>query len=411
MKFIYKAKGGIHKEIEGTIEAASKQEALNALWEKGLFPFDVVSQEDPSVSGRPLPAKKKFFSGYFHKRITTHHLLIFTQQLATIVRAKVELLTALKIVYEYTDHPVFKENVFTLCSDIKDGKKFSDSLQGFPSIFSVFYVNMVKTGEASGQLDAALDQISGFIKRKEGLRKKVIAALAYPSILLMVGCGSIFVLINFVIPRIKFMLEGLEDGLPLITRIVFSISDFSNKIWWLIGGIGLVSFSILYFQRGSPFFRELLRKLKMATPVVKGIVKNQELAYFSNSMGTLLKNGVSALEALKVTIPGVQDPKLRRELGDVLGKVSDGKSLYESFNGVASLPGFFIRMVAVGEESGKLTEIFEELSHSYTEQVESDISILSALLEPILILFLGVIMGAIVISILVPMFQITQLVE
>jgi len=176
-------------------------------------------------------------------------------------------------------------------------------------------------------------------------------------------------------------------------------------------GLALIFFLAMYSQKGSHFFREFLRKVKMTIPVVGRITKNQELAYFSNSMGMLLKSGVPALKALETTIPGVQDPKLKLELKEVLGKVSGGQSLYESFNNVTSLPGFFIRMVAVGEDSGRLTDVFEELSRSYTEQVESDISVLSALLEPVLILFLGLVMGAIVISILVPMFQITQLVE
>ena len=411
MKFKYKAKGSIDEEVEGTINAISKEDALNILWEKGLFPLDIIPQEGATLSGKSLPVKNRSFLKPVRKRITTQHVLVFTRKLATIVRAKVELLAALKIVYEHTEHPAFREIIFHLYSVTKEGGEFSESLRNYPKIFSTFYVNMIKTGETTGRLDVALDQVCAFIRRKEGLRKKVVAALAYPAVLLFVGFASIFILINFVIPRLRFMFETLGDELPLITKIIFQVSDLSNRTWWLVGGVGLIVFLVLYAQKGSFFFREFFRRCRLAIPIVRDITKNQELAYFSNSMGTLLKSGVPALKALTVTIPGVESPKLRRELGDVLDKVSDGKSFHEGFNGVTALPGFFVRMVAVGEESGRLTDVFDELANSYDEQVESDIKILSSLIEPILILFLGVIMGAIVISILIPMFQITQLVE
>lgn len=408
MKFTYKAKDKDHKIIDGVLDARNKDEALNALWDQGLFPMDILPVEAPRAGASAKPKKK--FASLFGKKITKRHILIFTQQLATLVRAKVELLMALKIVHDHTGHPPLKDIVFKLYSATREGKELSDSLKNFPKQFSPLYINIIKAGETGGTLDAALEQISEFVKREEGLRGKIAAALAYPAILLFVGFGSIFVLINFVIPRLKFMFEGLGSDLPLITRIVLSISEFSNNTWWIIAGVGAFVFCLLYLQKGGPFFKELLNKVKRGTPVINRLTKNQELAYFSRSMGMLLKSGVPALKAMATTIPGIENPQFRQELEGALKRISAGGSLFDSFSRVRNLPDFFTRMVAVGEQSGRLTDIFDELSRSYTEQIESDISILSSLLEPLLILFLGLIMGAIVISILVPMFQITAMV-
>ena len=418
MKFTYKAKSKVDEITEGVIDAPNKDEALNALWEKGLFPIEVTSDsvtpeggetQGTGQSRETTGARAKINLPFLRKKIKTQHLLVFTQQLATMIRAKVELLTALKIVHDHTDHPAFKDVIFKIYSAVREGKEFSDSLENFPKIFSPLYVNIIKAGETGGTLDTALGQISEFVRREEGLKSKVMAALAYPAILLFVGAGSIFVLINFVVPRLKFMFEGLGSDLPLITRIVLRISEFSNNTWLVVGGLVLVFFLVVYFQKGSPFFREWIRKVKAVTPVIGRITKNQELAYFARSLGMLLKSGVPALKCLATTIPGIQDPKFRKELEAALKKVSAGTSLFDSLDSVTCIPGFFTRMVAVGEQSGRLTDIFAELSRSYTEQVEADIAVLSSLLEPLLILFLGLIMGAIVISILVPMFQITQM--
>jgi general secretion pathway protein F len=412
MKFIYKAKKGLDDTIRGTIDAENREEALSKLIQQGFFP---ISVEEPGASGvsdaaggqRPQakPIKKS------SKRITTRDVLQFTQKLATLTRAKVELLSSLKIIYEQTDNARLQDIILDIYNGTKEGKVFSDLLSRYPGTFSALFVNIVKAGETSGKLDIALDQISEFSAREENLKTKVKVALAYPTLLLLVGLSSIFILINFVVPRLKPIFANLGDRLPLITKIILQISMLSNKSWWVIIGVAALALFIIYKQKGSVFFRRAVRRIKLSLPILERLTRNQELSYFSHALGMLLKSGVPALSSLQVATPTIEDPKLKKELEDVCSQVAAGNAIAKSMADYTSLPNFFVKMIAVGEESGRLSEVLDEIFHSYTEQIEMDITFITSLMEPVLILVLGLILGSIVLAILLPTFQITQIVH
>jgi len=413
-EFIYKAKKGLEDTIEGTITAASRDDAVNRLLKEGLFPVSV----ELSVSAAVVPkaelrskAPGIFSAIGFKKKITSREVLIFTQKLTTLIRAKVELLASLKILYEQTESARFKEIILELYNSTKKGATFSTSLKCFSNIFSPLYVNIVRSGEASGRMDSALEQIGEFLDREESMRAKILVAMAYPALLLSVGLVSIFVLINFVIPKLKPIFAGLGDKLPLITRVILNISAISHKSWLWIFGIAVIVLALLYRQKGAPFFSRMGRRLKANLPVIKRLSKNQELTHFAKSLALLLNGGVSALTALEIATLTVENPKFRGELNMVYKEVSQGKRLSKSMQDFTSFPAFFIKMIAVGEESGRLGEVLEEISHSYTEQLESDIMLINSLIEPVLILGLGVILGTIVLAILLPTFQVTQMVR
>ncbi|MFH2137750.1 MAG: type II secretion system F family protein [Candidatus Omnitrophota bacterium] len=406
MKFIYKAKKGIENVVEGTIEAATQEEAQEALFAKGLF---LTSIEAVTEAGSKQGKNKPFL--FFPQKITSRQIFIFTQKLTTLCRAKVELLQSLKIVYEQTENLLFKEVIFDVYTATKEGRTFSESLAAFPQIFSPLYINIVKSGEASGSLDSALEQISEFLSKQESLKNKVAVALAYPALLVGVGVLSIFVLINFVIPRLKPIFAGLGKELPLITRMLFDFSEFSKgNLWMLIAAAAIFMF-VLRSAVGRKFLKALGGKLKRVLPLIKKLVNNQELAQFSRSLCLLLRSGVPALQALAIATPTVEAPQLQEQLKQVYDHVASGQSLSKSFAAFTKLPDFFVKMVAIGEESGSLADVFDELSKSYTQQVESDIALISSLLEPMLILVIGLILGGIVLAILMPTFQITQMVR
>ncbi|MBU1122119.1 MAG: type II secretion system F family protein [Candidatus Omnitrophica bacterium] len=411
-KFFYKAKKGLKDIVEGTIEAQNKEDALNRLFKEGLYPISVsygIKGEIPSgkvIQAKPSIANIKI---EFRKKITSHQILVFTQKLAILIRAKVELLPALKILYEQSENPFFGEILLAIYNETREGRSFSNSLRLYPKTFSSLFVNIIKSGEASGALDTALDQINEFLSREEAMRKKITVALAYPSLLLFVGVSSIFVLINFVVPRLKPIFDNLGEELPLLTRLVLGVSEFSNKSWWII--LPAVAGFILVLSRmpgGGSFFRETARKIKGRLPIVKRMIKNQELAQFSRSLSLLLERGVPVLDSLAVVTPTLEDPRSRKAFEKVYDSVSAGKSISASIEELTDLPNFFTKMVAVGEESGRLSEVLSEISGSYNQHVESDISLVSSLLEPLLILFLGLVLGTIVLAILIPTFQITQ---
>jgi len=406
-KFVYKAKKGLDDIFEGIVEAANPEEALNKLVEQGLFPIKIEPQVIPV--DKNIPAKKALRG--LKKRITSNDILIFTQKLTTLIRAKVELLSALRILYEQTEGLRFKEVILEVYNATKEGKTFSESLEAFPKVFPYLYVNIVKAGEASGRLDAGLEQISEFLYREQSLRTKVAVALAYPLLLIFVGLTSIFILINFVVPRLRPILESMGKDLPLITKIILQLSSFSSKSWWLVAGITGFIILILYRQKGSVFFKRLGRKIKMSLPMLKRLTQNQELDYFSRSLSLLLKSGVSALKSLEISIAGIEDQRLKEELKKVYQNVASGQTISKSMDNLTSLPNFFTKMIAVGEESGKLSDVLDEISHSYVQQIESDTALITSLLEPVLILTLGVILGTIVLSILLPIFQMTSMVR
>ena len=406
-KFLYKAKKSLDQDLEGTIEAENQDEALNKLVEQGLFPISLEPQI--ILPEKIAPRQKTLF--IFRKGITSGDILVFTQKLSTLIRAKVDLLSALRILYEQTEHTRFKEIILAIHNATKEGKAFSESLEKFPNVFPSLYINIIKAGEASGRLDSALEQISEFLSRQQNLKTRVSVALAYPILLVLVGLVSIFVLINFVIPRLKPIFEGLGRELPLITKIILKVSMLSGKIWWIVLGVIAFLILILYHQKGGPFFNHLIRKLKTNLPILKRLAKNQELDLFSRSLSLLLKSGVIALTSLEISISGIEDPKLREELKRVCQDVASGQAISKSMKNLTGLPNFFTKMVAVGEESGRLAEVLDEISRSYLQQIEADIAIITSLIEPLLILVLGGILGGIVLSILLPTFQITQMVH
>ncbi len=413
--FFYKAKKGLSETVEGRIDAESQDDAVNALAARGLFPITLEEAKkslpkSSSTEGAPK-AKVKIGLPGARRKVSGKDILSFSQKLATLTRARVELLSSLKILYEQTEESGLKEITLELYNRVKEGKTFSEALKDFPAAFPAIYANIVAAGEASGNLDKALEQLTEFMAREENLKNKIMVALAYPAVLLSVGLASIFVLINFVVPRLKPIFQGLGKDIPLITKFVLSLSEASRKGWiWIAAVIAAISF-VLYFRKGSRFFGSMLNKAAAALPIVKRLKEDQELTHFARSLNLLLNGGVAALRALEIAAPTVDNPKLRAELKQVCVKVAAGQRISKSMEETASLPGFFIKMIAVGEESGRLNEVLDDITISYTRQIESDIALLSSLLEPLLILGLGLILGTIVLAILLPTFQVTQLVH
>ncbi|MDD4954152.1 MAG: type II secretion system F family protein [Candidatus Omnitrophica bacterium] len=405
-EFSYKARKGLAQLSEGTIEAQDKDAALEKLIAQGLFPIN-ITESSPSQARRGSKRQNKNKG-----RITSGVILSFTQQLATLTRARVDLLTSLRILAEQADNPRFKEVILGLYNTTKEGKSFSESLEKFPVYFPSLFISIIRTGEASGKLDLALEQINEFMVRQENLKNKVFVALAYPALLVLVGLASIFVLMNFVIPGLRPIFARLDKDLPLITKVILKASEMSNKSWWIfLLPSGVAAYYLFCYSKGRAALGRLIIYLKCNLPILKRLTKNQELANFSRALSMLLKGGVPALKSLNISIPSLSTPKLKAELTRACQEIAQGQGFSKSMDNHTSLPKFFVKMVAVGEESGRLSEVLEEISHSYTQSLEKDIAIITSLIEPVLILIMGLILGTIVLSILLPTFQITQMVH
>jgi type II secretory pathway component PulF len=414
----YKAKKGVNEVVEGALSAESQEDAVNKLSQKGLFPVEIREKEKAAKNAKSQPFNisvskilSKINIKHAGKRIGSGQILIFTKKLATLMRAKIELLPALNILYEQTDEESFKSVIQKIYNQVKKGIPLSRSLEDYPLIFSPLYISIIKAGEASGSMDEALGNILEFMKRKEVLKNKVRGALIYPSILLLVGFLSLILILTFVVPKLKGLFTDLGAGLPAFTKIILAISNFTLHNWpYEIIGACMIIY-ILFVYKGGSLAKGIGALLAFKLPIVKRVIKNQELTNFSRSFSLLIRTGVSPLESLEIAALTVGNLKMKEELLEAAVSIKEGKTIADSLKRFESLPDFFISMIAVGEESGRLKDVLDEIAASYTEEINSDINVITSVLEPVLILCIGIVLGAIIIAILLPVFQVTQIIQ
>jgi type II secretory pathway component PulF len=414
----YKAKKGVNEVVEGALSAESQEDAVNKLSQKGLFPVEIREKEKSGKSAQNKPFNislskvlSKINIKHASKRIGSQQILIFTKKLATLMRAKIELLPALNILYEQTDEESFKSVIQKIYNQVKKGIPLSRSLEDYPSIFSPLYISIIKAGEASGSMDEALGNILEFMKRKEVLKNKVRGALIYPSILLLVGLLSLILILTFVVPKLKGLFTDLGAGLPVFTKVILAISNFTLNNWpYEVLGTSVIIY-ILFVYKGGTLAKSIGSALAFKLPIVKRVIKNQELTNFSRSFSLLIRTGVSPLESLEIAALTVGNLKMKEGLLEAAVSIKEGKTIAESLKRFERLPDFFISMIAVGEESGRLKDVLDEIAASYTEEINSDINVITSVLEPVLILCIGIVLGAIIIAILLPVFQVTQIIQ
>ena len=408
-QFAYTAKKGLTETLEGVIEAESQEAAVHRLVEQGLYPIQLEARSGAvprAAAAEPLPAQRSVLPRVV--RVGSKELLLFTQKLATLLRAQIDLLAAIRILHDQAPAGTFKALLLNIYQATKEGQTFSESLARFPTVFASLFVSIVKAGEATGKLDVALGQLADSLARDEALKTKVKAALAYPILLLAVGLGSIAILINFVVPKLEHLFLDLGHELPFMTRLILHLSHLSQKSsLWVALGAG-AALTVVIWRRGGAALARLAAEALRRLPVFSRLAGNQEMLQFASSLSLLLRSGVPALRSLQLVAPSLGDPRLRRQMSRVCEQVAVGERLSSSLQTHAALPLFFVKMIAIGEESGRLDEVLGEIARAYLQQIEADITVISSLIEPVMILGLGGVLGTIVLSILLPIFQVTQ---
>ncbi len=404
-KFHYKAKKGPQEVIEGLIEAESEELAVAKITQLGLFPIEVRAEKPPikKISGG--------FSFTLFRKVSSSDLSLFTRQLADLLNSGVTLLRALEIILNQTKNHHLKAVVSDVHDSVRDGSTLSDSLNKYPNIFSKLYTSMVKSGELSGSLDAVLNRLADFSDADEETRSKVRASLAYPLLMAIVGSATIFILITFVVPKLVEMFVELSQALPLPTRILINTSNFFARYWWLI--IILIALMVTVYKR-----KEKNREAKFAIDKFKlkiiffgDFIKKVEIAHFTRTLGTLLANGVIISKALAVVKDVAGNEVLSRDIERMLRDVVDGSSLTDTLVKSPFFPDLVRNMVAVGEETGSLEKSLFKIAESYERQADRTIKVITSLLEPIMIVVIGSIVGFIVISMLLPIFQMNLMVR
>jgi type II secretion system protein F len=398
-KFAYKAKEGPERIIEGIMEAENREQVVDRLQGLGYFPVSIV--EDSA-----LKSKDKSFLMLGEARIRTRDLTIFTRQLSDLLDSGITLFKSLNLIEEQTENLLMRQLVYALASEIKDGKRFSETLTRFPRVFSNLYVALVRAGEVGGMLDKILLGLADYLEKEEELRARVRTALAYPLLMASVGVMTIFILMSFVIPRLVVMFRGLGQDLPLPTLILINLSSFLSRFWWLVLAVlGLVYFEVqrrMKTKDGKFFFDQI----KLRIPFFGELFKKSDIARFGRTLSTLLGNGVPMLVSLETVRPVADNVLIQKEIERMFNEVRDGASLSKSIAKSPYFPHLVSNMIAVGEEGGVLEKSLFKVSQSYEREVERIIKVITSLIEPAMILVMGSIVGFIVISMLLPIFQI-----
>ncbi len=385
------------------MRAAQEREVVAYLQRQGLIPMSL--SEDRKTSEK----KSRFTFNLTPRALKRRDIIEFTRQLAILVGAGLPLDRGLVIIRDVSTHPPLVELVDSLQSEIRGGATLSSALQQYPDLFPAFYLNLVRAAEASGNMARSLEEVSIFLDKSQAQREQLVSALVYPAILVGVTLISLTIIMIFVLPEFSKMFADMDAPLPAPTAFVLGISDFVRSYWWAIAA--LIAGIVFYYRRKQEDEEWLkqrdARLLKMT--FTSDLVKKINMARFSRSLGTLLTGGVPLLAALHIAKDGLQNRVLIEELEDVAGRLQDGSSLAAPLLATGVFPEFAVQMIQVGEETGKLDEMLIQVADVYDREVSTATQRMLSVLEPVMIVGLGIVIGGIIMSILVAILGINDL--
>jgi len=390
-KFSYRAITADGQSRSGTIEAPAKAQAVRLLQQNGLV---LLGIEDADEGGGLTVSAANPLGG----RISAQQIMEFSSETSALLDANIPLEQVLKTQADLCSHERFKETLTSVWQDVNGGASFADALSRHPKVFERFFVNMVRGGEASGALDLIMRRIAALMERRQQLRSKVIGAMIYPVILLAVGTVAIAVLMVFVIPKFAELFEGQGRLLPLTTRILLGISDFCVSFWWLflvVAGAAFAAFKI--FTRNEDG-QVKWGRVKLKTPLLGNLMAEAETSRFCRMLSALLDGQVPILQAISITGGTLSNAALRRLMRDVYENVQGGKRMGPVLQESLEFPELASRMITMGEDSGELGPMLDKVAERYEEKVTSSTDRIVSVLEPVFLIFMGIIVGFIVIS-------------
>ncbi len=344
------------------------------------------------------------------KKVSTKSLVVFTRQLSTLIAAGLPLVKALRTLHDQLETGRLKEIIKDIAGEVESGTNFSEALSRFPKVFPEFYVNMIKAGELGGMLEGILKRLSEFLDKNQKLKDKIKSALMYPAFVLFVAVLILIMLMIFVIPTFTNMFSELGGALPLPTKILITTSELMRKMWYLIPLIPIIIVLLYRLLVRNPNRRAVVDRFKLHLPVVGGLVHQVAIARFSRTLGTLLSSGVPILNALQTVRDTIGNEFIARAIMEVRDSIKEGESVAGPMEASNAFPQLVVKMINIGEETGQLDKMLVQIADNFEEEVDVAISGLTSLLEPILIVFMGLVVGFIVISMFMPLFSLAKLI-
>ncbi len=395
--FKYKAYNTGGKSVEGTIDASGVKDAVQTLKNTGLFPAEVSE----STAG-----KRRLFS-----RISSKDLALVTRQLSALLSSGTALSEALSVLGENTGSPEIRSILSRINESVAQGSSLARALEAHPKVFSPFYRGLVGAGEASGSLDKVLPRLADYMETRARIAAEIKAALTYPILMIFVGAGILSFLFAFVIPKITRMFEESQGSLPVITKVLIAISALFRNYSPLLAGAAVVCWWALRRYLKSEKGRARKDALILRVPLAGRLLSHFYIASLSNTLGSLLKGGVQMLKALEITKEVVDNAVFARVLDGAIRDCAEGSPLSSSLKRHRVIPPIVAHMVSVGERSGNLDEMLLKTAEAYELEFESGVKKALSLLEPILILVMGLAVGFIVLAILLPIFELNQIIR
>jgi len=420
-RYTYVALDARGQESTGLVDAASTNDAIGQLRQAGYFPTNVFEEgkggsadEKKAAKRAAKPAKGERAAGsknivlFKRKSVKPKILMIFTRQLATLIDAGLPLLRSLTVLAKQERDSVLKNTINKLADSVQGGSTFSEGLAQHPKLFNDLYVNMVRAGELGGVLELVLTRLAEFQEKAQKVKNKVVAAMVYPVIVLLLAVVIMTFLMIFIVPKFQTIFHDMlgDKPLPVITLFVIGLSDFMQNHWAILLG-GVVFIIAAYkFAAKTKGGRGILDRIKLRAPLFGDLIRKTSISRFSRTLGTLVTSGVPILQALNITRETAGNTVIARAITQVHDSVKEGESIVLPLEASGAFPPMVISMIDVGEETGQLPEMLLKIAEVYDDEVDNSVAALTSLLEPIMIVLLALIVGTIVIALFMPLISI-----
>jgi type IV pilus assembly protein PilC len=401
------------KEVAGTLDAPNQMEAIAGLKKQGLLPIEVKevkakSQKTSAGAVPGAPGGGNALSAFFGGGVKAVQVTLFTRQLSTLQDAGLPIVQSLQILTDMQRPGTFRSILGQVTEDVQSGTMLSDAMARHPKVWDKLYTNLVKAGETAGALDVILRRLSEFREKAQKLKKKIIGALIYPVAVLTIAVAILTFIMVFIVPKFEQIFRDLNIKLPALTVLLIDMSNFMASFWWII--LLLIIFATVGIKmfRGTETGGAVVDRVQLKIPVLGMVVKKGSVARFTRTLGTLVTSGVGFLDALDITKSATPNIVVRNAIQDVRDSVKEGETINEPLRRSGVFDDIVVNMIKVGEETGELDKMLIKIADTYDEEVDAAVAAMMALLEPALIIFMGVAVGFIVIALFLPLISIIE---